>query len=351
MAGAAGVAPPDRRALGRARQRGRDRDRRLRVSEQGARLQRADRRRLPDRGRGRRGALGHGVLQRLRDRAGVRVGHQDAVLPLGDLLPTRTARVIEGAGSHGGRSVIARTLLTQPVYCQPRQAPTPMRGRDAPRRSRTSSCRSTAAASIRSPQRFPVTLRLEGTVRGTGGIRIVDDRCATAVPGPLRGGRCRHARADLRRLHRRRQPQRRLGHVVGLLGRAGAADHASQQPKRRARVRRAGRRAPGSTRTASTSSIRADVVRAVQAEVFPFERNFFRTGAVLARCRSGASTACGKTHATAAQPRARRRRAREAAAMVATARWMYRGGSQRTETRGMHKRYDHPRSIRRQRAF
>src|SRR5690606_40503823 len=32
-------------------------------------------------------------------------------------------------------------------------------------------------------QRFPVTLLLEGTVRGTGGIRIVSGDCATSVPG------------------------------------------------------------------------------------------------------------------------------------------------------------------------
>jgi len=35
-------------------------------------------------------------------------------------------------------------------------------------------------------------------------------------------------------------------------------------------------------------------------------------------------------------------RSREAAAMVATARWMYNSGLQRQETRGMHKRVDYP---------
>jgi succinate dehydrogenase/fumarate reductase flavoprotein subunit len=35
-------------------------------------------------------------------------------------------------------------------------------------------------------------------------------------------------------------------------------------------------------------------------------------------------------------------RAREAAAMVAHARWMHNAASERTETRGMHKREDHP---------
>ena len=32
-------------------------------------------------------------------------------------------------------------------------------------------------------QKFPVTMRLEGTVRGTGGLRVVDENCATTVPG------------------------------------------------------------------------------------------------------------------------------------------------------------------------
>jgi succinate dehydrogenase/fumarate reductase flavoprotein subunit len=35
-------------------------------------------------------------------------------------------------------------------------------------------------------------------------------------------------------------------------------------------------------------------------------------------------------------------RAREATAMIATARWMYNSGLERTETRGMHKRTDYP---------
>src|SRR6185312_15255231 len=37
-------------------------------------------------------------------------------------------------------------------------------------------------------QRFPITLRLEGTVRGTGGLQIVDDTCATTVPGLFAAG-------------------------------------------------------------------------------------------------------------------------------------------------------------------
>ncbi|MGF9713742.1 pyridine nucleotide-disulfide oxidoreductase, partial [Paenibacillus naphthalenovorans] len=32
-------------------------------------------------------------------------------------------------------------------------------------------------------ERFPITLRFEGTVRGTGGINLIDESCATKVPG------------------------------------------------------------------------------------------------------------------------------------------------------------------------
>ncbi|MNP44687.1 hypothetical protein D3C76_1385610 [compost metagenome] len=35
---------------------------------------------------------------------------------------------------------------------------------------------------------FPVTLRLEGTVRGTGGIHITDESCGTGVPGLYAAG-------------------------------------------------------------------------------------------------------------------------------------------------------------------
>jgi len=84
------------------------------------------------------------------------------------------------------------------------------------------------------------------------------------------------------------------------------------------------------------------VIRAVQAEVFPYERNWFREGdalrdslgrldALWARLRTSAPAATA-TEAV---------RAREAAAMLATSRWMYRSALQRTETRGMHRRREH----------
>ena len=112
----------------------------------------------------------------------------------------------------------------------------------------------------------------------------------------------------------------------------------------RARSQRAALRAGGvalATRGTQAWDSQA-VVRAVQAEVFPYERNWFREGdalrdslarldALWERLRQGAPAASAADAV----------RAREAAAMLATSRWMYRSALQRTETRGMHRRREH----------
>ena len=94
---------------------------------------------------------------------------------------------IPGAGSHNGRSAIARTLLTQPVYCQIDKAD-----------EKTQALMRVSQPNFFVPldragidpfrQRFPVTLRLEGTVRGTGGLHLVDETCATTVDGLYAAG-------------------------------------------------------------------------------------------------------------------------------------------------------------------
>ncbi|WP_038378822.1 FAD-dependent oxidoreductase, partial [Bradyrhizobium elkanii] len=95
--------------------------------------------------------------------------------------------VVPGAASKGGRSAIARALLQGPVYARLDKADD-----DVQRHMRASQPNfflpfdRTGIDPFR--ERFPVTLRLEGTVRGTGGLRIVDDSCATSVPGLYAAG-------------------------------------------------------------------------------------------------------------------------------------------------------------------
>jgi succinate dehydrogenase/fumarate reductase flavoprotein subunit len=95
--------------------------------------------------------------------------------------------VIDGAGSARGRGIIARTLQTQPVYARLDRADSEIR-----------QWMRIAQPNFFLPfdrqgidpfeQRFPVSLRLEGTVRGTGGLHVVDESCATSVEGLYAAG-------------------------------------------------------------------------------------------------------------------------------------------------------------------
>ncbi|MGV2384568.1 MAG UNVERIFIED_CONTAM: hypothetical protein LOD86_04795, partial [Thermobifida fusca] len=80
--------------------------------------------------------------------------------------------VLEGAGSRRGRSVIARALLREKVYCVLDRADAETRARM--RRGQPNFFLTFDRLGIDPfTQRFPITLLLEGTVRGTGGIRVV----------------------------------------------------------------------------------------------------------------------------------------------------------------------------------
>jgi len=96
--------------------------------------------------------------------------------------------VLEGAGSQHGRSVIAKALLTERVFCQIDRAT-----------GAQQAAMRLAQANFFLPfdrmgidpftQRFPVTLLLEGTVRGTGGIHVARPNGETSVPGLYVAGR------------------------------------------------------------------------------------------------------------------------------------------------------------------
>ncbi|PWC63796.1 hypothetical protein TSH58_23340 [Azospirillum sp. TSH58] len=84
----------------------------------------------------------------------------------------------------------------------------------------------------------------------------------------------------------------------------------------------------------------------MQQEILPLDRNYRRTGAGIAAAlerldglweaaRDGLAPPAGATPRDVV-------RAREAAALVATARWILASAGQRTETRGLHRRADFP---------
>jgi succinate dehydrogenase/fumarate reductase flavoprotein subunit len=260
--------------------------------------------------------------------------------------------LLEGAGAQRGRSVIAKALLHGPVYAQLDRAPP-----DIERNLRD------AQPNFFLPfdregidpftQRFPVTLRLEGTVRGTGGLRLTDNHCATTVPGLYAAGDAATRELICGGFTGGGSHNAAWALSSGSWAGEGAAAYAAAK-RGTATEKGEGIGVAGLNPTSDADKeLTAELVtQLVQDEVHPYDKNYFRTEAALeaslanlddlwnrvqAGLRGGDGyPPHGEESATALF------RAREAAAMVAHARWMYNAGRARTETRGMHKRSDHP---------
>lgn len=84
------------------------------------------------------------------------------------------------------------------------------------------------------------------------------------------------------------------------------------------------------------------VVAAVQREVLPYDKNYLRRGSVLTESLTTLDALWSEIRESLGGDGAERVRTRQAAAMTAHARWMYRAALARTESRGMAKRLDFP---------
>lgn len=253
----------------------------------------------------------------------------------------RHGNVIEGAGSSRGRGIIASTLRQEPVFACLDRADAQIRAwmRTAQPNFFVSFDRQRIDPFT---QHFPVTLRLEGTVRGTGGLHIIDDDCATTVPGLYAAGDAATRELICGGFTGGGSHNAAWAMSSGLWAGKGAADFGRRHG--RSLARRPMSRAGGAgLRGAGHTAYDADaVIRTVQGEVFPTEKNWIRDGAVLAASLERLDRAWLHIRQSAPASNAVQAvRSREAAAMLATARWMYRSALQRTETRGMHRRREH----------
>ena len=127
-------------------------------------------------------------------------------------------------------------------------------------------------------------------------------------------------------------------------GRSAAAHAAALGPSaHQRRAQRADQR-DQVTATAIDAGQAAFYISVAQAAMFPLERNFTRDAAGLRdsldRLDDARRSLC-EAERTSSDPRGRRRE-REIAAMLATARWICASALERRETRGIHRRRDFP---------
>jgi succinate dehydrogenase/fumarate reductase flavoprotein subunit len=193
-------------------------------------------------------------------------------------------------------------------------------------------------------ERWPVTLRCEGTVRGVGGIRLLDDDCATGVSGLYAAGDAASRERVTGAISGGGGPNSSWAIASGNWAGRAAATFA-----RRIGARSADRPVTplGQAGLRPSSAAREDfdtqeIVRAVREEMLPLDRNFFRREATLRRSLDRLDVRWADLRGHGFGDGVGAVKTREAAALTATSRWAYRSALARAESRGMHRRRDVP---------
>lgn len=179
-------------------------------------------------------------------------------------------------------------------------------------------------------EHFEITLVTEGTIRGTGGVRIAGKDCATDVPGLYAAGDTATRELIAGAWTGGGAHNASWAACSGGWAGEGAAAFAASRGRPSVRLRAVGE--PGAVGY-------RDVVAEVRRQVLPYEINYLRHASRL----EPALRVLHEVWARRGEPATGEEqfRAREAAAMLAHARWMYHAALQRTESRGMHRRFDY----------
>jgi succinate dehydrogenase/fumarate reductase flavoprotein subunit len=195
---------------------------------------------------------------------------------------------------------------------------------------------------------FEVRFVLEGTVRGTGGIVLAGDGCETSVPGLYAAGDA--ATRELVTGSRSGGGSHNGAWAMSsgtIAGRAAAkfAKRAVAAPRDLRSAARAGIPEPGAGAALAApprGTLSPDeVIANVQAEVLTPAKCLFRTAVSLNESLSRLDEVWADQVPRIGPDRGRQK-AREAAALAAHARWMYRSSLARPESRGIHRREDYP---------
>lgn len=256
------------------------------------------------------------------------------------------ARYLDAAGREldvlPDNGVLERALIEGPVYALLDECP------DGLRKSLPQIQPMTLLPFVRKgitnvyEQPFEVKLFAEGTIRGTGGLRIVGQRCETTVDGLFAAGDTATRELIAGATSGGGSPNSAWALTSGLLSGEAAAE----------RTRRQGRRADANVRARGSVGLRPQgsvkavdrrrVLKAAQDEILPLDKNVFRSATKLRGSLEVLDSAWRELRDHDRAVGADAVIARETASVVATARLCYTAALARDESRGMHQREDAP---------
>ncbi|MCI2419491.1 FAD-binding protein [Saccharopolyspora sp. K220] len=189
---------------------------------------------------------------------------------------------------------------------------------------------------------YPIRMVYEGTVRGTGGLRVVDHACATTAPGLFAAGDAATRELITGAISGGGSHNGAWAISSGTYAGRGAARFAlprrgavaaSLAPRGRVGIRPSGAVRPG---------LAPEVIDVAQQHVLPPQRTFVRTGEQLQASAAALQDAWQDAGRHLHGSGRDLLRSRQAAALLACARWITAAALARTETRGMHRRSDRP---------
>lgn len=193
-------------------------------------------------------------------------------------------------------------------------------------------------------ERFEVTLRSEGTVRGVGGLNIVSPECATSVSGLFAAGDAASREKIAGAVSGAGSPNAAWAIASGIWSGKGAAEFAKNITGKNSdrKIQLLGQAGLRPKKGHYEGDFTPDIIKSVKNETLPLNVNYFRNGKriqqSLTQLESLWADASNYLHGEGRQ----RARARESAALLASARYIWHSADLRAETRGMNRRTDQP---------
>jgi len=266
-------------------------------------------------------------------------------------LPYTAARFFDAAGAEldipppmsdsAHHLALATAMLAGPVFADLSEAPEALK--PILRRIQPATIAPFERRGVRLfEDRFEVKLFGEGTIRGTGGLRVIDDDCQTTVRGLFAAGDAATRELVVGASSGGGSPNSAWALTSGQVAGVAAASLAATEG-RRAGDRVFGQGRAGLRPRAQPAPIDEEsAVKAVKDEMLSYDKAFWRTQTSLQAADTRLNAIWDELAGHRLADGLDQVAARETAALVATARWSTRAALSRHETRGLHVRADKP---------